>query len=72
MSERLDCRGMKCPQPVLKVAIKANSIAAGTTLEVLADCPSFPAEIQKWCADRGKVLISNVDHGGYHVATIQF
>ena len=72
MTDRLDCRGMKCPQPVLKVAIKANSIAAGTTLEVMADCSSFPAEIQKWCNDRGKVLISCVDQGGYNVATIQF
>ena len=72
MTDRLDCRGMKCPQPILKIAIKAGSIAPGTTLEVLADCPSFPAEVAKWCTDRGKVLISCVDHGGYNMATIQF
>jgi len=63
---------MKCPQPILKIAIKAGSIGPGTALEVLADCPSFPAEVEKWCADRGKVLISCVDHGGYNMATIQF
>ncbi len=68
----LDCKGMKCPQPVLKVAIKAASIPAGTTLEVLADCPSFPSDVEKWCKDNGKVLISLTDKGGYNQATIQF
>ena len=72
MTEMLDCKGLKCPQPVLKVAIKAKSIAPGTTLEVHADCPSFPQDIQKWCTDMGKVLVSVVDRGGFNVATIQF
>jgi tRNA 2-thiouridine synthesizing protein A len=71
MAEVLDCRGMKCPQPVMKAAIKANSMPAGSTLEVRADCPSFPADVTKWCADTGKVLVSIVDQGGYKAATIQ-
>jgi tRNA 2-thiouridine synthesizing protein A len=72
MTEVLDCRGLKCPQPVLKVAIKAKTIASGTSLEVHADCPSFPKDIEKWCTDMGKVLVSVVDRGGFSVATIQF
>ena len=32
MAEILDCKGMKCPQPVLKLSIKANTLAAGSTL----------------------------------------
>jgi TusA-related sulfurtransferase len=63
---------MKCPQPVLKVAIKAPSLPAGATLEVQADCPTFANDIKKWCTDSGKVLVSCVDHGAYKVATIQF
>lgn len=72
MAEILDCRGLKCPQPVLKVAIKANSMSPGASLEVHADCPSFPEDIRKWCDDTGKVLISCVDQGTHHVATVQF
>jgi tRNA 2-thiouridine synthesizing protein A len=71
MAEVLDCKGLKCPQPVLKTAIKANTIPAGTTLEVHADCPSFQDDITKWCNNSGKVLISFVDQGGYNVATVQ-
>ncbi len=72
MAEILDCKGMKCPKPVLKVAIKANSLPAGTTLEVHADCSSFSEDIKNWCQDSGKVLISCVDQGAFSVATIQF
>lgn len=73
MAEILDCKGMKCPKPVLKVAIKANSLAQGSVLEVHADCTSFPEDIKKWCEDSGKVLISCIDQGNnITVATIQF
>ncbi|HEB33335.1 hypothetical protein LCGC14_2154950 [marine sediment metagenome] len=72
MAEVLDCKGLKCPQPVLKVAIKARTIPAGTSLEVLADCESFSDDIKKWCEDSGKVLVSCVDQGGFVSATIQF
>jgi tRNA 2-thiouridine synthesizing protein A len=71
MAEILNCKGMKCPQPVLKAAIKASILPAGTTLEVHADCPTFPDDITKWCNDSGKVLISIVDHGGFKIATVQ-
>ena len=72
MADVLDCKGLKCPQPVLKVAIKARSIAAGTTLEVHADCPSFEQDVTKWCEDNGRVLVSVVDRGAFRAATIQF
>jgi TusA-related sulfurtransferase len=71
MAEVLNFRGLKCPQPVLKTAIKANTLPAGTVLEVHADCPSFPDDVKKWCDDTGKVLVSIVDKGGFNAATIQ-
>lgn len=71
MAELLNCRGLKCPQPVLKVAIKTRSLPAGSTLEVHADCATFPTDIEKWCTDMGKVLISCVESGGFYAATIQ-
>ena len=71
MTDLLDCRGLKCPQPVLKVAIRATTAEPGTTLEVQADCESFQADIEKWCNDSGRVLMSVVDRGTYQVATVQ-
>jgi len=72
MAEVLDCTGMRCPQPVLKVAIKSRKMESGSTLEVRADCPTFQSDIEKWCNDSGKVLISCVDQGDFQLATVQF
>ena len=72
MAEVLDCKGLRCPQPVLKIAIKAKTIPSGTSIEVHADCESFSDDIKKWCEDSGKVLVSFVDRGGFMAATIQF
>ena len=41
----LDTLGLKCPQPVLKVAVKAKELKPGDILEVLADCHSFSNDI---------------------------
>jgi len=54
----LDALGVKCPQPVLKIAVKAPSMAAGDILEVLGDCPTFERDIRAWCQRLGKVMLS--------------
>ena len=69
----LDVLGLKCPQPVLKLATMAREIPAGDTVEVLADCESFPKDVQVWCNKTGKTLLLCVDEGGgKHKAQIQF
>lgn len=72
MAEVLDFRGLKCPLPVLRLAMHAAKVAPGTTLEVHADCSSFPTDVAKWCKDMGKVLVSCVEKNGTFIATIQF
>ena len=37
----LDATGVRCPEPVLKIAAKSAELAPGDTLEVLGDCPTF-------------------------------
>lgn len=69
----LDVLGLKCPQPVLKLAVMARGIQAGDTVEILADCESFPKDVQAWCTKTGKTLLFCLDEGsGKHKAQIQF
>lgn len=69
----LDVLGLKCPQPVLKLAVIAKEFAPGDTLEVLADCESFPKDIEAWCSKMKKTLLFCVDEGGGKFkAQIQF
>jgi len=69
----LNLYGFKYPQPVLKVAAKAREIPVGEILEVLADCPSFPKDIEAWCQKTGRTLLFCRDEGGGKFrAQIQF
>lgn len=69
----LDTLGVKCPQPILKVAVKAKELQPGDMLEVLADCPSFPKDVEAWCSKMGKTLLFCADEGGgKYKAQIQF
>lgn len=72
-TQTLDTLGLKCPQPILKIAIIAKQLQQGDMLEVFADCPSFPADIKAWCERTGKVLLfCSTDGEGKHSAQIQF
>ena len=67
-THNLDALGLKCPQPVL-----ARQLQPGDLLEIVADCESFPVDIEKWCKTTGKTLLFCAEEGGGKVrAQIQF
>lgn len=69
----LDVLGLKCPQPVLKIATKLPEMATGDILEVLADCPTFEKDVRLWCERMKKTLLWIRDEGdGKKRAQIQF
>jgi len=68
----LDTLGLKCPQPILKVAVKAKELQIGDMLEVTADCESFPKDAEAWCNKMGKKLLFCNTEGSRHTAQIQF
>jgi tRNA 2-thiouridine synthesizing protein A len=61
--EVLDTFGLKCPQPVLKIAVKAPDMKPGDILEILGDCPTFEKDVRTWCERLGKVFLSIKDEG---------
>jgi len=63
-TEILDTLGMKCPQPVLKIAVKAPDMKPGDILEILGDCPTFERDVRTWCDRLGKILLSIQEEGG--------
>jgi tRNA 2-thiouridine synthesizing protein A len=71
-SYKLDALGLKCPQPILEVTIKARELKKGDTLEVLSDCHSFPRDVKAWAEKTGRVLLYCNDEGGKFRAQIEF
>jgi tRNA 2-thiouridine synthesizing protein A len=71
--QTINALGLKCPQPILKIAAKSPEMVAGDILEVTADCPTFEKDVRVWCDRLKRVLLSVKDEGGGKVKIqIQF
>lgn len=53
----VDARGLKCPQPQLKMLTESHSLAKGDILECIADCATFEADVRGWCQRTKKALL---------------
>lgn len=50
----LDCRGMRCPLPVIRLANHLGDVAVGQSLAVVADDPAARPDVAAWCRMRGQ------------------
>ncbi|TDB80299.1 MULTISPECIES: sulfurtransferase TusA family protein [unclassified Micromonospora] len=64
----LDCRGQRCPLPVIALARQLPELPVGAVLRVLADDPAAAVDIPAWCRMRGQEFLATVPDGpGYDV-----
>ncbi len=68
----LDLKGLKCPQPTLRLTIEAKNFKAGDTVELVADCPTFLDDTKKWCERMGKTFMWSRAEGTANRISIQF
>lgn len=69
-NHKLDLKGLRCPQPVLKMTALVPKMQPGDMLEVMADCPTFESDVRKW-AERLKKPILSLEKGEGSVVTVQ-
>jgi tRNA 2-thiouridine synthesizing protein A len=55
----LDCRGMKCPRPIIEVARRISEVNVGSVLQLLADDPAAGPDLAAWCRMRGQTLLAS-------------
>ncbi len=63
----LDCLGLLCPIPVVKTSSAIKQIDVGQVLEVLADDPGAPPDMEAWSRQTGHELIAqSTENGQFH------
>ena len=67
----LDCRGMNCPMPIVRLSQALKSIAIGDTITVSADDPSFQADLEAWVRMTGQTLRTLSTAGATRTAVIE-
>jgi len=59
VTEELDCRGQRCPLPVIALARRLLELPVGTVLRVFADDPAAAVDIPAWCRLREQEFVGS-------------
>ena len=57
VDEVLDCRGMSCPLPILKLSGRARARGRQGVLEILGDDPALAGDLRAWASANGHGLV---------------
>lgn len=50
----LDCRGMRCPAPVIELALRITDVEIGQVVAVVSDDVAARVDVPAWCRMRGQ------------------
>ena len=70
-SMRVDCSGMQCPGPIMKVFETMKEMPHGSVIEVSASDPGFSRDIHAWCRRTGNELMACEHRGNDYVAVVK-
>ena len=68
---RIDCSGMQCPGPIMKVFETMKEMKDGQVMEVSASDPGFARDIVAWARRTGNTLLANEKRGNDYVALVK-
>ena len=52
----LDCKGLNCPMPIVKISMAAKKLSPGQVLEVEATDLAFKLDLEAWAAKTGHTV----------------
>ncbi len=63
----LDCKGLSCPMPIMKVAKAMKALESGKVLELLGTDPGSKSDLPAWCEKTGNIFLEQTEEDGvYH------
>lgn len=69
--EVLDCSGLQCPGPIMRVFQKVNDMKEGEILQVSATDMGFPRDVEAWCKRTGNSFLKAEKQGKENIIYIQ-
>lgn len=67
----LDCRGMLCPMPVIRLARADREAPAGALIRLRTDDPAARTDVPAWCRMRGRELVGRHDDPDSSASTFE-
>jgi tRNA 2-thiouridine synthesizing protein A len=63
----LDCSGMLCPMPIVKVSKAIKELQSGQVLKMVATDPGAPPDMEAWSRQTGNELLRSTSENGKFV-----
>ncbi len=67
----LDCTGLACPGPIMKLSEKVKDLKPGDEITIHVSDPGFANDGPAWCSRNGHELVAMVPEGSGYAATIR-
>jgi tRNA 2-thiouridine synthesizing protein A len=64
VDESLDCKGLSCPMPIIKLSKVIKKMKSGEVLEMTGTDPGSKADVPAWCEKTGNVFLEQKDEDG--------
>ncbi|MEL7649936.1 MAG: FAD-dependent oxidoreductase [Sedimentibacter sp.] len=68
---QVDCSGLQCPGPIMKVYETIKKVDDGDIIEVSATDSGFARDVETWCRRTGNTLLGVEKKGKLNVVTLQ-
>ena len=67
----LDCCGLQCPGPIMKISETLKNMNDGETIKVCATDMGFGRDVESWCAKTGNTFVSKEREGNQNIVYIR-
>ena len=67
----LDCRGLLCPMPIIKLSKAIKEIPVGEALEMLATDPGSVPDVEAFQNQTGHKIMASEQQGGVYRFVVQ-
>jgi tRNA 2-thiouridine synthesizing protein A len=60
----LDCKGLSCPMPMMKLAKTMKGMKSEEVLEMIGTDPGTKSDLPRWCEKTGNTLLDESELAG--------
>lgn len=70
-NQTLDCYGLLCPMPIIKIAEAIKDLPPGQVLEVIATDEGIVSDLPAWCRRTGHEFLGIEERDGEYIGYIR-
>jgi len=63
-NQTLDCKGLSCPMPIIKLSKTIKKMKSGEILKMLGTDPGSKTDVPAWCEKTGNTFLDVQEEAG--------